>query len=131
LPAAKKNICETKWLHVYLQSNGCLIKIMETRRDIFQAIADPTRRAILTLIALQAMTPNAIAEHFDSSRQAISKHLRILQECELVKPEQQGRTIYYTLEIEKMKQIDKWLEQFRKIWETKFNQLDDLLAGMK
>lgn len=104
---------------------------METRRDIFQAIADPTRRAILTLIALQAMTPNAIAEHFDSSRQAISKHLRILQECELIKPEQQGRTIYYTLEIEKMKQIDKWLEQFRKIWETKFNQLDDLLAGMK
>lgn len=104
---------------------------METRRDIFQAIADPTRRAILTLIALQAMTPNAIAEHFDSSRQAISKHLRILQECELVKPEQQGRTIYYTLEIEKMKQIDKWLEQFRKIWETRFNQLDDLLAGMK
>ena len=108
-----------------------LNSIMETRRDIFQAIADPTRRAILTLIALQAMTPNAIAEHFDSSRQAISKHLRILQECELVKPEQQGRTIYYTLEIEKMKQIDKWLEQFRKIWETRFNQLDDMLAGMK
>lgn len=101
------------------------------RRDIFQAIADPTRRAILVLIALQAMTPNAIAEHFDSTRQAVSKHLKILQECELIKPEQQGREIYYQLEIEKMKEIDKWLEQFRKIWETRFNQLDNLLATLQ
>jgi DNA-binding transcriptional ArsR family regulator len=101
------------------------------RRDIFQAIADPTRRAILVLIAIQAMTPNAIAEHFDSTRQAVSKHLKILQECELIKPEQQGREIYYQLEIEKMKEIDKWLEQFRKIWETRFNQLDNLLATLK
>ncbi len=101
------------------------------RRDIFQAIADPTRRAILVLIAVQAMTPNAIAEHFDSTRQAVSKHLKILQECELIKPEQQGREIYYQLEIEKMKEIDKWLEQFRKIWETRFNQLDNLLATLQ
>ncbi len=101
------------------------------RRDIFQAIADPTRRAIITLIAIQAMTPNAIAEHFDTSRQAVSKHLRILQECELIRPEQQGREIYYTLEIEKMKEIDQWLEQFRKIWETKFSQLDKLLVTLK
>ena len=101
------------------------------RRDVFQAIADPTRRAIITLIALQAMTPNAIAEHFDSSRQAVSKHLRILTECELVKQEQQGREIYYQLEIKKMKEIDKWLEQFRKIWETRFNQLDNVLSTMK
>jgi len=101
------------------------------RRDIFQAIADPTRRAIITLIAIHAMTPNAIAEHFDSSRQAVSKHLRILVECELVKPEQQGREIYYQLEIEKMKEIDKWLNQFRKIWETRFNQLDKVLSTMK
>ena len=101
------------------------------RRDIFQAIADPTRRAIITLIALEAMTPNAIAEHFDSTRQAVSKHLRILTECELVKQEYQGREIYYSLEIEKMKEIDKWLDQFRKIWETKFNQLDKLLATHK
>ncbi|HQV59831.1 MAG TPA: metalloregulator ArsR/SmtB family transcription factor [Chitinophagaceae bacterium] len=101
------------------------------RRDIFQAIADPTRRAIITLIALEAMTPNAIAEHFDSTRQAVSKHLRILTECELVKQEYQGREIYYSLEIEKMKEIDKWLDQFRKIWETKFNQLDKLLATLK
>ena len=101
------------------------------RRDIFQAIADPTRRAIIALIALQAMTPNAIAEHFDTTRQAVSKHLRILTECELVSQEQKGREIYYSLEIEKMKEIDKWLEQYRKIWETRLNQLDDLLATIK
>ena len=101
------------------------------RRDIFQAIADPTRRAIITLIMLQAMTPNAIAEHFHSSRQAVSKHLRILTECELVKQEQQGREIYYSLEIEKMKEIDKWIEQFRKIWEARFKQLDNVLATLK
>ncbi len=101
------------------------------RRDIFQAIADPTRRAIIALIALQAMTPNSIADNFNTTRQAVSKHLRILTECELVKQEQKGREIYYSLQIEKMKEIDKWLEQFRKIWETRFSQLDDLLATIK
>ena len=101
------------------------------RRDIFQAIADPTRRAIITIIALQAMTPNAIADNFHTTRQSVSKHLRILTECNLVKQEQQGREIYYSLEIEKMKEIDKWLEQFRKIWEARFNQLDNLLLTMK
>ncbi len=101
------------------------------RRDIFQAIADPTRRAIITLIATQAMTPNAIAEHFDTSRQAVSKHLRILTECELVHQKQEGREIYYSLEIKKMKEIDKWLQQFRKIWESRFNQLDTLLTKIK
>ncbi len=101
------------------------------RRDIFQAIADPTRRAIITLIAVQAMTPNALAENFNVSRQAISKHLQILTECELVKQEQQGREIYYQLEINKMKEIDKWLNQFRNIWENQFNQLDKILLTMK
>jgi DNA-binding transcriptional ArsR family regulator len=101
------------------------------RRDIFQAIADPTRRAIIGLIALQAMTPNAIAENFNTTRQAISKHLRILTECELVKQESQGREIYYSLEINKMKEIDKWLEQYRKIWEDRFNQLDRVLLTIK
>lgn len=100
------------------------------RRDVFQAIADPTRRAILVMIAAQAMTPNALAEHFDTTRQAVSKHLRILTECDLVKPTQQGREIYYQLEVEKMKEIDRWLEQFRKIWESRFQQLDDLLSRM-
>jgi len=101
------------------------------RRDIFQAIADPTRRAIITLIALHAMTPNAIADNFHISRQAVSKHLRILTECELVKQEYKGREIYYQLEIDKMKEIDKWIDQFRKIWETKFNQLDKVLSTLK
>jgi DNA-binding transcriptional ArsR family regulator len=104
---------------------------METRRDIFQAIADPTRRAIIALIAMHAMTPNALAEHFNTSRQAVSKHIKILTECELVKQEQQGREIYYSLEIEKMKEIDKWLAQFRKIWEARYNQLSNLLSTMK
>ena len=104
---------------------------METRRDIFQAIADPTRRAIITLLALQAMTPNALAEHFNTSRQAVSKHIKILTECRLVKQEQQGREIYYSLEVHKMKEIDKWLDQFRKLWETQFNQLDKVLATIK
>ena len=104
---------------------------MDMRRDIFQAIADPTRRAIIALIALQAMTPNAIAENFNTTRQSVSKHLRILTECELVKQEQQGREIYYSLEIEKMKEIDKWLNPFRKIWEARFNQLDQVLSTIK
>jgi DNA-binding transcriptional ArsR family regulator len=101
------------------------------RRDIFQAIADPTRRAIIALIALQAMTPNAIAENFNTTRQAVSKHLRILTECELVKQEHQGREIYYSLEIEKIKEVDQWVNQLKKIWEARFNQLDDVLSTLK
>jgi DNA-binding transcriptional ArsR family regulator len=101
------------------------------RRDVFQAIADPTRRAIIALIAVQAMTPNALAEHFDTTRQAVSKHLRVLTECEMVKQDQQGREIYYRLEIEKMKEIDKWLEQYREIWEARYRQLDELLSTIK
>lgn len=101
------------------------------RRDIFQAIADPTRRAIIALIAVQAMTPNALAEHFDTTRQAVSKHLQILTECEVLSQQQQGREIYYQLKIEKMKEIDQWLEQFRKIWEQRYNQLDKLIQTLK
>jgi DNA-binding transcriptional ArsR family regulator len=101
------------------------------RRDIFQAIADPTRRAIIMLIAFQAMTPNAIAENFHTTRQSVSKHLRILSECEMVKQEYRGREIYYSLEIEKIKEIDKWIDQLRKTWETRFNQLDKVLSALK
>ncbi len=101
------------------------------RRDIFQAIADPTRRSIIALIALQSMTPNAIADNFNTTRQAVSKHLRILTECELIKQEHQGREIFYSLEIDKMKEIDKWLNQFREIWEIRFSQLDDVLSTLK
>ncbi len=101
------------------------------RRDIFQAVADPTRRAIITLIALQALTPNIIAEQFDITRQAVSKHLRILTECGVIKQEQKGREIYYQLDIDKMKEIDSWMEQFRKIWENRFNELDKVLQTLK
>lgn len=105
--------------------------IFNMRRDVFQAIADPTRRAIIGLITLHAMTPNAIAENFNSSRQAISKHLRILTECELVEQQHHGREIYYQLKIDKMKEIDNWLEQYRKIWESRFNELDNVLLNLK
>lgn len=101
------------------------------RRDIFQAIADPTRRAILVLIAVQAMTPNAIAEHFDVTRQSVSRHLRILSECELLAQKQEGREIFYQLKIDKMKEIDIWLDQFRKITEQSFQRLDDVLHTLK
>jgi len=101
------------------------------RRDVFQAIADPTRRAILSLLAMHAMTPNAIAEHFDSSRQAISKHIKILAECQLVKQEQTGREIYYHFNPQKMKEVNMWVEQFRTQWETRFSQLDKLLKNQK
>jgi DNA-binding transcriptional ArsR family regulator len=121
--------CETKKLHIYLQPISFAKKFM--RRDIFQAVADPTRRAIIALIAFQAMTPNALAENFHTTRQAVSKHLRILTECELVKQEQRGREIYYSLEIEKMKEMDQWMAPFRKIWETRFNQLDHVLSTIK
>jgi len=104
---------------------------METRRDVFQAIADPTRRAIIMLLATHAMTPNALAEDFHTSRQAVSKHLQILTECALVTPNQQGREIYYKLNIKKMKEIDSWLERLRKIYETQFDQLDEVLLTLK
>ena len=101
------------------------------RRDIFQAIADPTRRAILALIAFQAMTPNALAEHFDSTRQAVYKHIQILTECEAVTQKQSGREIYYHINLQKMKEIDQGLEEFRKLWDDRFDQLDDLLNTTK
>jgi DNA-binding transcriptional ArsR family regulator len=100
------------------------------RRDTFQAIADPTRRAILGLLALGAMTPNAVAEHFDSTRQTISKHIQILTECEVLIQKKIGREIYYHFNPKKMKEIDIWLERFRKMWEDRFNQLDDLLKTL-
>ncbi len=101
------------------------------KKDIFTGISDPTRRAILTLIAVQALTPNAMAEKFEMSRQAVSKHIKVLQECELIRPEPSGREIYYHLNPQKMKEIDKWINQFRKMWENKFNQLDEVLLTLK
>ena len=103
----------------------------ESRRDVFQAIADPTRRAILSLLLVQAMTPNALAQHFETSRQAVSKHVSILSECGLVKQEQSGREIYYHLNNQQMKAIDQWLEPFRQLWDKRFSQLDDILNNLK
>ena len=101
------------------------------KRDIFQAIADPTRRTILLLLATQAMTPNALAEQFDISRQAVSKHIKILWECEVVQQEKVGKEIYYHMQVEKMKEIDKWLDLLRKHWESRFSQLDKVLLNLK
>ena len=101
------------------------------RRDVFQAIADPTRRAILLLVATQAMTPNAVAEHFASSRQAVSKHLRILTECSLLNATQTGREIYYQFNPSQLKEVADWLEPFKQMWESRFNQLDDVLLNLK
>lgn len=103
---------------------------METRRDVFQAIADPTRRAIIALLAAGSLTPNAIAENFDSSRQAVSKHIRILLECELVKQQQQGREIYYHFNPQKMKEVLDWVAPYQKMWEDRFNRLDDVLKKL-
>lgn len=104
---------------------------MELRRDVFQAIADPTRRMIITLVALHAMTPSAIAEKFDSSRQTISKHIQILTECELLKQEQSGREIFYHLNPKKMKEIADFIEPFREMWDDRFNKLEDVMKKYK
>ncbi|MCB0397911.1 MAG: winged helix-turn-helix transcriptional regulator [Flavobacteriales bacterium] len=101
------------------------------KRDIFQGLADPTRRAILVLLTTQAMTPNALAEKFDTTRQAVSKHIKILKECELVGQRKTGREIYYHFKADKMKEIDHWLEQFRKHWDDRFDQLDQVLSNLK
>jgi DNA-binding transcriptional ArsR family regulator len=100
---------------------------MELRRDIFQAIADPTRRAILGLVALQAMTPGAIAVNFNSSRQTISKHIQILTECQLLTQQQTGREIFYYFNPDKMKEVADWLEPFRLLWDSRFNKLETIM----
>ena len=104
---------------------------MELRRDVFQAIADPTRRAIITLVALHAMTPTAIAENFDSSRQTISKHIQILTECELLEQQQNGREIYYHLNPKKMKEIADFIEPFRRMWDDRFNKLESIMKKFR
>jgi DNA-binding transcriptional ArsR family regulator len=104
---------------------------MESRRDVFQAIADPTRRAILTLLAVQALTPGAIADNFKSSRQTISKHIQILTECELLEQKQTGREIYYHINAKKMKQVADFIEPFRNMWDDRFNKLEDIMKKYK
>lgn len=104
---------------------------MDIRRDVFQAIADPTRRAIILLLAVGSMTPNGLADHFQTSRQAVSKHIKVLTECEILTQQQQGREIIYHLNAEKMKDIEKWLEQFRLLLAKRFDQLDEVLLQLK
>jgi DNA-binding transcriptional ArsR family regulator len=104
---------------------------MESRRDVFQAIADPTRRAILTLLAVQALTPGAIADNFNSSRQTISKHIKILTECELLESEQTGREIYYHINAKKMTEVADFIEPFRKLWDDRFNNLETIMKKYK
>lgn len=104
---------------------------MELRRDVFQAIADPTRRAILLLIASQALTPSAIAEEFNSTRQTISKHIQILTECELLQQEQKGREIYYHFNPQKMKEVADFIEPFKQMWEDRFDRIDILIQKLK
>jgi DNA-binding transcriptional ArsR family regulator len=104
---------------------------MKSRRDVFQAIADPTRRAILTLLAVQALTPGAIADNFKSSRQTVSKHIQILAECELLKQEQSGREIYYLINAKKMKEVADFIEPFRKMWDDRFNKLETIMKKYK
>lgn len=104
---------------------------MKSRRDVFQAIADPTRRAILTLLAMQALTPGAIADNFKSSRQTISKHIQILTECELLTQQQNGREIYYLINAKKMKAVAEFIEPFRKMWDDRFNKLETIMKKYK
>lgn len=104
---------------------------MHLRRDVFQAIADPTRRAILLLVATQSMTAGAIASNFDTARPTVSKHLQILSECELLAQEQQGREIYYHLNPKKMKDIADFIEPFRKLWDDRFNKLEAVMKNYK
>ncbi|HEY1040856.1 MAG TPA: metalloregulator ArsR/SmtB family transcription factor [Bacteroidia bacterium] len=104
---------------------------MNLRRDVFQAIADPTRRAILMLVASQAMTAGAIASNFDTARPTVSKHLQILTECELLEQEQTGREIYYHLNPKKMKEIADFIEPFRRMWDDRFNKLESLMKNYK
>jgi DNA-binding transcriptional ArsR family regulator len=104
---------------------------MNLRRDVFQAIADPTRRAILLLVASQSMTAGAIAANFDTARPTVSKHLQILAECELLKQKQDGREIYYQLNAVKMKELAEFIEPFRKMWEERFNKLETVMKKYK
>ncbi|MBS1616636.1 MAG: winged helix-turn-helix transcriptional regulator [Bacteroidetes bacterium] len=104
---------------------------MNLRRDVFQALADPSRRAILLLVATQSMTAGAIATHFDTARPTISKHLQILTECSLLRQEQIGREVHYTIQAKKMKEVADFIEPFRQIWEDRFNKLETLMKDYK
>ena len=120
---AKKYLCS--------QITTYIFAAMNLRRDVFQAIADPTRRAILLLLASQSMTAGTIASNFETARPTVSKHLQILTECELLEQEQNGREIYYFLNPQKIKEIADFIEPFRKMWDSRFNKLETIMKNYK
>jgi DNA-binding transcriptional ArsR family regulator len=129
--ARPEKVSKNKFLQLIGCAYICNQKVAHMmRRDVFQAVADPTRRNILSLLASKAMTPNDIADHFDTSRQAVSKHLQILAECHAIDQRRTGREIYYYFNPKKMKEIDQWLDPFRKLWEDRLDQLDNILKDL-
>ena len=132
-PPTSLSACVKKLKKFIAQSYSCvyicshITAQMKSRRDVFQAIADPTRRAILTLLAVQALTPGAVADNFKSSRQTISKHIQILAECDLLNQEQSGREIFYYVNARKMKEVADFIEPFRKMWDDRFNKLEIIM----
>jgi DNA-binding transcriptional ArsR family regulator len=120
--------CVVKWRRIYLSSNG---DIMILRRDIFQAVADPTRRSILVLLAAQSATAGAIADNFNAARSTVSKHIQILTTCGLVDANHQGREIYYQIKMDKMKEIDLWMDHLRVIWEARFDNLEKYVTKIQ
>ncbi len=105
--------------------------MMNIRRDVFQALADPTRRTIVLLLAAQTLSAGSIAKHFDSSRPTISKHIKILVECELLSPINKGREIYYEVNSNKMDEMGDWLKHFKQVWNSRYEKLDSVLNKLK
>lgn len=122
----RKHLLTYKFVSKYLH-----IIVMIIRRDVFQAIADPTRREIINLIAFQSMNLNAIADNFEVSRPAISQHIKVLSECGLIVIRKQGRERYCEASLKQLNEVSEWIEPFRKLWEERFDALDGLLEKLK
>ena len=117
--------------YIFVSTYLHIINPMETRRDVFQAIADPTRREIINLIAYKSLNLNAIAENFDVSRPAISQHIKILTECGLIVIKKQGRERYCESKLQQLNEVSDWIERYRKLWDERFDSLDNLLKELK
>jgi len=128
LPKFSKNICVTDWLHLYLKPIGYRYDQQKMRRDVFQAIADPTRRQIINMIANKSLNLNSVADSFDISRPAISKHIKILTQCGLITIKQQGRERYCEAKLQKLNEVSEWVEQYRTFWNNKLDALENFLA---
>jgi len=126
-----RNSCVTKGFHLSLQPIGYINKPFIMRRDVFQAIADPTRREIIHLVSAQSLNLNEVAENFDVSRPAISKHIKILAECGLIVIKQQGRERFCEARLDKLNEVSEWVEQYKKFWSAKFDHLEDYLEKIQ